>query len=161
MRSWRESLVWSAIWQVHVLFRVCRNDSEEPRWTGFTVYCSRDVIGRGEWIVVRYGQDLIAHRSESELRASCGAEWKYRRPRRRSNFVAEHDKIIKCYACGSMGHYSCNCRNGNNAWIQKRGGSSQARGSVPGARLAASQGLWEHRLQFTGWFRRRDQYFGS
>lgn len=40
-----------------------------------------------------------------ELRASYGAESKYRRSRRRTNSLAEHDdKIIECYTCGSMGH---------------------------------------------------------
>lgn len=30
-----------------------------------------------------------------------------------------------------------------------------------GARPAVSQGLWEHRLHYTGLFRKKDKYFGN
>jgi hypothetical protein len=76
-----------------------------------------------------------------ELRASYGAESKYRRSRRRTSLVAEHDdKIIECYTCGSMGHYTCKCRNSNSEWIHKQGGSSQARGSVPRGQASRQPG---------------------
>lgn len=85
---------------------------------------------------------LIAHRSEGESRASYSPDSGYRRPRYRANVIAEQDsrRMIKCYACGSMGHYARDCRKSNNAWSQKQGGTRQAQGNGPRGQVSSQPG---------------------
>lgn len=70
---------------------------------------------------------LGAYRSENEQRFSSGNSGpRYQRPRYKAHVIAEPEKrnVVRCYACGSMGHIARDCKRSNSGWKPKCGVSS-------------------------------------